>query len=461
MTELTQQTGPIELTRPAGPIELTRPARPAEPAELTGPFQDGSTPTRRRPRRVLAFGTAVVVILGILLSARVVWVTARPVDVKTQQQQVHYLQQVLAGGGAERMQGVFSEGYVFTEALAGLAAGQRAQVGDQQALAAVHRSLVAVDSPAGLAPFTAWMQPPHGVFWSGWSLLLAVEQARLSGIKADRLAVRQRAGVIRDALRTSDDGWLESYPGQFWPVDTVVAVAALARADRLVGVPNSEKVIAGWESRTEKSRDPKTGLLPHQVAADGSAVQGPRGSSQALVLAFEPDIDPAQAAKDYRAFVATFVQRRLGLLGVREFPAGTPGAADEDSGPLLFGISLSASAVALAAADRQHDTRLTQALNAQAELLALPVTVQGGRRYGAGLLPVGDAFLAWARAQPTGSQPVGPTAGPRPLWPLWIGLPWFPGLLVLLIRRRGPAMNKESDNQGLRKKSPELVSAGR
>lgn len=70
------------------------------------------------------------------------------------------------------------------------------------------------------------------------------------------------------------------------------------------------------------------------------------------------------------------------------------------------------------------------ALARAAQLLGLPVPGAGGRRYAFGLLPVGDAFLAWARGQESVNPPV-VTDGPGdPLWPVLILLALTPGLLI-------------------------------
>lgn len=382
----------------------------------------------------------LLVVLGVAGTSRVAWVAQVGVGPQVREAQLSYLKQTLDHGAAEKMQGSFPEGFFFMHALTGLAAAQPARPGDPKALAAVRRALAAVDSPAGTGPFEGQSQPENGVFWAGWSLLLAVEQARLSGQAADQQQVRVQATAIKDALAADADGLLESYPGMVWPVDNMAAVAALARADALVQVPGAAAVIAAWPSRIAGLRDAATGLLPHQLGSDGTATEGPRGSSQALLLAFEPDVNAQLAAQDYRRFVATFVVRRLGLVGVREYPIGTSGDADTDSGPLLWGVSASASAVALAAAARQQDGELSEALNAEAELLGLPVSWDGRRRYGGGVLPVGDAFLAWARSQPPSPAPTGNIGSPRPRWLFWGIAPLLPGavavILVLRIRIR-------------------------
>ena len=112
--------------------------------------------------------------------------------------------------------------------------------------------------------------------------------------------------------------------------------------------------------------------------------------------------------------------REAGLVGVREFSRGQDGVGDVDSGPLLLGVSASASAVTLAAARAIGDIELAEDLSREAELLGLPSRWGGEHRYALGLLPVGDAFLAWARTQPLELVPQvgGDETSVRPWWPL-------------------------------------------
>lgn len=92
-------------------------------------------------------------------------------------------------------------------------------------------------------------------------------------------------------------------------------------------------------------------------------------------------LDNRPDADTWSRFVETFVVREAGLVGVREYPQGQSGAGDVDSGPLVLGVSASASVVTLAAARTVGDTRLVQALDREAELLGLPIRVtRSGRR---------------------------------------------------------------------------------
>ncbi|MCO1654498.1 hypothetical protein [Pseudonocardia humida] len=400
---------------------------------MIDPPRDAARPRpRRRVARVLV---AAVVVLSLLGAGRVAWVVAVPAGDGVRAEQLRFLESALADGAGQDMQELFPEGYFFSHVLTGLAAAQPAAAGDADALRVARTALDALGSPAGTAPFPDTAAPAHGVFWAGWSLALAVEVARLSGLPADRADVARRAGEIRDALVADDDGFLEAYPGQVWPCDTVVAVAALARSRALGPVPGVDEVVAGWTDRTRAVRDQATGLLPHRLDAGGAVLDGPRASSQALMLSFLPDIDPGSAAADYRRFVDAFVVRELGLVGVREYPVGMEGEGDVDSGPLIAGVSLSASAVALGAATRQGDAALAATLDAQAELFALPVPWFDGRRYAFGLLPVADAFLAWARAQSAATGATGSSGAPGWLWPGWLLLALVPAAVVLAVPR--------------------------
>ncbi len=390
---------------------------------------------RRRPGA--AVGPALVVVLVLVSTvlggqvARVAWGPAP--DNATRRAQLVHLRQALDDGAAERMQGLFPEGYAFTEALTGLASAQRAAPGDGVALADARRALAALRSPAGTAPFPADQQPRFGAFHTGWSLLLAVEIARLSGSDADVALARSLATQVVRALAGSPTGLLTSYPDQVWPVDTVVAVAGLARADRAVGVPGAPAAVRAWLRQAATLVDPATGLLPHRISIEGRTLQGPRGSSQALVQLFWPDVDASSAARSWDRFRRTFVVRRAGLIGVREFPVGTPGRADVDSGPLVLGVSPSATVVALGAARRAGDLRLATSLDREAELLGLPLQWRGARSYALGVLPVGEAFLAHARAQPAGraegSAPA-PTS-PQPVWLMLLAVATAPAWLTV------------------------------
>ena len=393
------------------------------------------------PRRLLALGLAIAAALGVVLAGRIGWVAYGPeAGPGTSAAQVRFLRHALDTGGADRMQRLFPEGSFFLRALTA-AAETAVPEPDLDRARALRDSL---DAPESVAVFGSGMVPEHGIFAAGWSLMVAVEVARASGAPADAEGVRRRAVVVEEALRGSPSGFLAGYPGQYWPCDTVVAAASLAAAAVLLDRPDWLATVRVWREEVAGPSGPvgpSLGLLPHRVDATGAALEGPRGSSQSIIQAFWPTIVSALGERpderSWELFRAAFVVREAGLVGVREYPLGTTGAGDVDSGPLPLGVSLSASAVTLAAARANGDSALAADLSREAELLGLPVSWAGTRRYAFGAVPVGDAFLAWARTRPLadpGTATVEPT--PRPWWPLYFGVCLLPAALLAALALR-------------------------
>lgn len=397
-------------------------------------------------RWLLRGALLLVVVLAMAASAHVVAGAYGPRPGPVEQQSVvDALETEIDRGAAIAAQQQFPEGEFFSHVLIGIA---QARLGGETNLVRARAHLAALQQPSVLARFGDGMIPEHGIFAVGWSLHLAVDVAAASGRAEDQAVVARLASRVAAALERSASPYLASYPGQYWPCDTVVAVAGLATALELPGLdpPDTERLLAAiwrWLEKVRPLRSVDGVLLPHRVDGAGRTVEGPRGSSQAIIQTFWPAIAPDDTAS-WQAFVDRFVTREAGLVGVREHPRGAHGAGDVDSGPLVAGVSLSASAVALGAALANGDRSLADSLAAEAEVFGLPARL-GPRRYGFGLAPIGEAFLAFSWSRAPLRDPVGPSA-PLPAWPLW----WGPGLLVAGMagygwwRTRGPRPGRTS-----------------
>ena len=342
-------------------------------------------------------------------------------------QQIAWLRQV-APTAAPRMQAMFPEGEFFTWVLTGLAAGHLARQGidpqDHRDLldeAIIRTAHPEVSRRFGSHPGTL----PHGTFFHGWRLLLLTERAALTGDEAHRAEMSAQAEAVVAALAKTP--FPESYPGAAWPCDVVVALAAAHRADAVYPVADLEQVTKDWFVAAAEHRDPVTGLLVHQIGDQHS-----RATSQSIIQTFLPDIDPELAHREWARYKEHFLTQQLGLVGIREHPDGVAGRADVDSGPLVAGVSLSATAVTLAAVRRNGDHQLATVLDREAELAGLPLPLPSGRASALGLLPVGDAFLAWARSVELAPASGDPAAQPQ-WWVFWV-LALLPvGLAALLL----------------------------
>ncbi|MGW4940061.1 hypothetical protein ACWEOZ_00525 [Actinoplanes sp. NPDC004185] len=357
--------------------------------------------------------TAAVVVTLIALVAAVRLVA--PQDTSGVRRQLTFLRAQLDAGAAQEAQELFPEGYFFLYALYGLAhvdLGRTAADPAEDAREA-RWALARLESPAGRRPFDAALTPAYGVFYQGWTNWLRGGVLSLGPDPALRRVFESASAALATALDAAATPYLAAYPGQAWPVDSTVAVASLRLHDKLLS-PRYAGTTDRWLAGVRQRLDPATGLLPHTAdPVSGRPTAGARGTSQSIIQRFLVDIDPAFAREQYLRFRSLFVVRPLRLgPAVREYPRGTDGPADVDSGPLPLGVSLSATAVTLGAAAVQGDPQLAGALANYGELIGVPVSTPWSKRYAAGALPIGDAFLAWSKtARPWVAGPPVPLPG--------------------------------------------------
>ncbi|MEU7904488.1 hypothetical protein [Actinoplanes sp. NPDC049118] len=388
---------------------------------------------------------AVAVTLLALVAG---WRLVAPADRGGVAGQLAFLRAELDAGAAEQAQGQFPEGYLFLYALYGLAQVERGRGAADPAeqVREARWALSRLEAPAGRAPFSADLTPAYGVFYQGWTNWLRGGVLSLRPDPALRRDFEAASAALAAAFDASPSPYLAAYPGQAWPVDSTVAIASLRLHDTLLP-PRYAGTVHRWLTGVRQRLDPATGLLPHTVdPATGAPTSTARGTSQSIIQRFLVDIDPAFARSQYLGFRSLFVVRPLRLgPAVREYPAGMDGPADVDSGPLPLGVSLSATAVTLGAAAVAGDRRLARALANYGELLGVPVSTPWSKRYAAGLLPIGDAFVAWSKtARPWVAAAPAP---PPPDLTRWWRLPFLAALALAallawlpLIRRRAAAL---------------------
>lgn len=385
--------------------------------------------------KALRWGLIVVTVLAALTGT---WRLAGPrPDVEVGAvKQLHFLRGAIEDGADRQAQGLFPEGYFFLNVLYGLTWVQVATARPEyeaEAVREAHWSLDRLQSTAGTAPFTRDLNPPYGIFHAGWTNWLRGAVATLDSSAMTEYT--QSSIEIAKAFDASASPFLMAYPGQAWPVDSTVAIASLALHDRIT-TPRFTQSRSRWLDLVRQRLDPGTGLMPHQAEPGPT---GARATSQSIIQRFLPEIDREFAQSQYQLFRDKFV---IGSApGVREFPKGLSGSGDVDSGPLVLGISSSATVVTAGAARLQGDP-LEGALMRVGEVAGAPITGLTTKRYAFGLLPIGDAFLAWST---TARSPGSPTVSPAVhhltwRWRLpWLLLCWLPALLlalVLLVRRR-------------------------
>jgi len=197
---------------------------------------------------------------------------------------------------------------------------------------------------------------------------------------------------LHHAVLESPIGLAQTYPGEVYPVDNAAIIGALALHQRTTGIDH-RAVLDGWAARLPALRDAETGLLVQSVApTSGRVVDGPRGSGTALAAWFLSFADAESSRSLYEAVRGHLRRDLLGFGAVREYPPGIDGRGDIDSGPVVLGVSISATGFTLAGSRIHGDAETFASLWATAYLFGAPVDRDGTRSFALGG-PLGDAMM--------------------------------------------------------------------
>ncbi len=201
------------------------------------------------------------------------------------------------------------------------------------------------------------------------------------------------AAALERRFRASPSLLLETYPGERYPVDNASAIATLALHADATG-RSRPAVIADWTQACRgRFMDAETGLLIQAMAPDGATpVDRARGSGTALGVYFLSCADPELSRDQQQALERELSGDVLGFGVVREYARGQSGSGDIDSGPLVFGWSISAMGFSLAGCRIHGDERCFRERYAAYHLFGAPLERAGRWSFVSGG-PLGDAIL--------------------------------------------------------------------
>jgi len=183
---------------------------------------------------------------------------------------------------------------------------------------------------------------------------LTSSQTLLGDVKYEDLLRRQVESLAQE-LDDSPHGLLDDYPGQCYPVDIVPAIAAIRRADAVLGTDHSAFVARAIRGFQAGRLDRHTGLPAYVVdSKTGYAQDSARGVGLSFMLIWAPHLWPQTARDWYAAYEAQFWQQGFWLAGFREYPRdidlGWLSMKDVDAGPVVGGYGVAASAFGIGAA---------------------------------------------------------------------------------------------------------------
>lgn len=239
----------------------------------------------------------------------------------------------------------------------------------------------------------------HAAYLGYFNFLLGLYREIAPGNRFVALNDRISAALAA-RLKQSPNGLIETYPDEWYAVDNAPGLASLALYDRATGGDASR--LDGFLSAFRKyCVDPDSGLLFQAFDSAGRAVDKPRGSGTALAVFFLGHSHPEFAAELYAAMKRELESELLGFGAIREYPRGSEGSGDIDSGPIILGFGFSATGFSIGGARLCGDRKLFSRLFASAYLAGAPIRngdqfefVSGG--------PLGNAIMLAMLTAPAG-----------------------------------------------------------
>jgi hypothetical protein len=195
---------------------------------------------------------------------------------------------------------------------------------------------------------------------------------KLTGDDKYESLLREQADSLANELDRSPYGLLDDYPGQCYPVDILPAIAAIHRADAVLGTDHSQFVARAIRAFQGNAVDPLMGLPTYIADSRSGQGYGPaRGVGITFMLIWAPQLWEDTSLEWYASYDHHFWQKEWATAGFREFSKELPGGKwfiDVDAGPVMNGYGTAASAFGIGTA-RTYG-RFDQAYPLGAEALA-------------------------------------------------------------------------------------------
>lgn len=303
------------------------------------------------------------------------------------------------------MQHLYPEGYIFLNAIYGLAWCNFLEGLDgeseyfNEGHGEIQRVFDKIDSDTGRSSFDEDLPLPYGAFYTGWSTYLLGRKLYLEPpSKRKKTEVdffRQKCENIASSI--NEKIYPESYHGSAWPADVVLCMATLALHDKLFE-PHYSDAIKNWLMKVKSTLD-SHGLISHSSnPLSGMPIENARGSSQSLMLVFLHSIDKEFALKQFSIYKTNFVDEKFGLTGIREYAKDDFGASDVDSGPVILKFGSAATIVGMYTLSLYGEYDMSLGIRNTIEAFGFTLNKGDQKTYLFGLLPMVDAFIAWAHS---------------------------------------------------------------
>jgi hypothetical protein len=193
--------------------------------------------------------------------------------------------------------------------------------------------------------------------------------------------------ALAERLAAAPHALFETYPSEAYAPDMSMVAGSVALHDCATG--RAERAFfPAWRAAFERYIDPVSGLLYQSADAEtGQFLDAPRGSG-AAIAAYALSFADRRLGERLHAGVRRHALAPLGFGMRREYAPGHSGRGDIDSGPVMFGVGVSATGFALAGERLYGDRHAFTALYRTVNFVGVPL---GGHFMSGG--PLGNAIL--------------------------------------------------------------------
>ncbi|MEN0062679.1 MAG: hypothetical protein AAGA48_11050 [Myxococcota bacterium] len=279
------------------------------------------------------------------------------------------------------------------------------------ASAAIHPKLSPFASPDG--PFG-----DHNLYVTHWLIVLTA-LARVDPLHTEVQRGPALAHHLAERSLAHKSGVAQSFPvGKArWPADQAATLYALHQADRLFGLSLTDQPRKRYLAAVGARSSTVPGLPVSEWTGVRAFHDEPRGTAVAWSVRYLAPVDASLARSWWTKGKATFQSEGLGMIGFREWHIDREHPPDDDSGPIVMGLSVAATAFALGASRAMDDCSTHRALahtRGVVESLAQDPEAAKAFQGTAMLLKVQQSTLAIAIAA---NQTTVPTSCPAPVPP--------------------------------------------
>ena len=213
-------------------------------------------------------------------------------------------------------------------------------------------------SPFGKANLLRVPLGDHGVYLAHLGVILTELRGRLNETRHDRLLRR----VVRHLVARSEessDHHMASYPRRKarYPADQAVVLFVLHRYDELFNSGMAAPLVRNWLIYMATQGASRNGLHRSEITGAEDWGHQSRGCALSWTVRYMAAFAPEAAEDLWRRYKKRHAVNGWLVSGFREWPVGVDRPADHDSGPIIMGIGVAASAFAIGASRAVGDLR--------------------------------------------------------------------------------------------------------